>query len=321
MTTDLITTEKLCGILSNSKRILLAVSGGADSMALLHVILQNRQKINKDIKVLHIDHGLHPDSASWAIFVSSYCRENEMPCETVSVDVAAYGKNVEQAARKARYAAFLKQGYDTVLLAHHADDQIETFFLKLFRGSGAKGLRCMTTTTPSWFDQSVTLIRPLLDKTRHDINRYVEENKVPFITDPSNNDIKYDRNWIRNRLMPFIQKRNEIADIAVLKSISIQSDAYELMCDLGRIDMDKCMVSDTELDWRKLRDLSVPRLKNLIMHICNENNVIDVSTNHVEKFAIGLKNADEDSRNEMRLKYFRMHKIGKRVRIESLKRD
>ena len=117
--------------------------------------------------------------------------------------------------------------------------------------------------------------------------------------------------------MPFIQKRNEIADVTILKSISIQSDTYELMCDLGKIDLEKCRISNNELDWRKLRDLSTPRLKNLIMHVCNNNNVIDVSTNHVEKFATGLKTANEDSRNEMRLKYFRMYKVGKRVIIES----
>lgn len=303
-------------LLRDSKKILIAVSGGADSMALLHMIVRNREKFNKDFKVLHIDHRLNPQSSTWAKLVKDYCDKHDMPCDIEEVDVSAWGNNVEQAARKARYSAFSKQDCDTILLAHHANDQLETFFLKLFRGSGVKGLRCMAESSPAWFDRSVRMIRPLLDMTRHDIERYVEENNVPFVTDPSNADVRYDRNWIRNKLIPMIQRRNEIADITIMKSISIQAETYELMTDLARIDLEKCKVSDTELDWRKMRSLSLPRLKNLIMHVCNEHNLIDVSTNHVEQFASGILNADEDSRNELRLRYFRMYKIGKRIIID-----
>lgn len=303
-------------LLRDSNRILIAVSGGADSMALLHMILRNRKKINKDFKVLHINHLLHPESNAWANMVQEYCAASDMPCEVEMVDVRAWGNNVEQAARKARYDAFSRQDCDTVLLAHHANDQLETFFLKLFRGSGVKGLRCMAVSSPAWFDRSVKMIRPLLNVSRHDIERYVEEHKVPFVTDPSNLDTRYDRNWIRNKLIPMIQRRNEIADITIMKSISIQAETYELMTDLAKIDLAECRISSNEMDWRKMKKMSLPRLKNLIMYVCTEHNLIDVSTNHIEQFANGLIEADEDSRNELRLRYFRMYKIGKRVIID-----
>lgn len=303
-------------LLLDSNRVLIAVSGGADSMALLHMIIQNRSKLRKHFKVLHVNHMLQPESNAWAEVVEDYCRKHDMPCEIAEVDVAKWGNNVEQAARKARYASFSKQDCDTVLLAHHANDQLETFFLKLFRGSGVKGLRCMSVSSPAWFDRSVKLVRPLLNLTRADIERYVEENSVPYVIDPSNLDIRYDRNWIRNRLIPMIQGRNEIADITIMKSIGIQAETYELMTDLARMDLEKCRISDTELDWRKMKVLSLPRLKNLIMHVCNEHNLIDVSANHIEQFATGILDADDDSRNELRLRYFRMHKVGKRILID-----
>lgn len=313
---ELIKPEKLAEILSKSDRAIIGVSGGADSMALLHVILQNRKKNNKDFKVLHINHNLHPDSGKWAQFVKDYCFKNNMPCEIANVDVSDWGNNLEQAARKARYNAFSTQNRDTVILAHHANDQLETFFLKLFRGSGVKGLRCMQDSTVSWFDKSIKLVRPLLSVTRYDIMKYIEYHSIPFIEDPSNLDLRFDRNWIRNKLLPFIQDRNEIADINILKSISIQSDTYNLMCDLAKIDLSNCEISKSELDWKKLKTLSLSRLKNLIMFICNDHNLIDVSINHVEQFANGLLTADYDSKNEMRLKNFRMYKHGKRVLIE-----
>ena len=298
-------------LLKHSNKILIGVSGGADSMALLHLIVQKREKLNKDFKVLHVNHQVNAESAVWAQTVQDYCDKVSMPCEVVCIDVAKWGKNFEQAARRGRYDAFAKQeGYDTIMLAHHSDDQVETFFLKLFRGSGPKGLRCMTHSSECWFDKSKTVVRPLLDYTKEYLENYAREHNVPWIVDPSNSDTSYDRNWIRAILVPMLKARNEIADVNIRKVAAIQGESYDLMTDLAKIDFDAAKTVNGNLDVTKLKRLSKPRLKNLIMFICNERNLTDVSIHHVETFADGLLRSNGDSKTEMRLRNFLMYKTG-----------
>lgn len=311
----LINDNELLAMLKDAGRILIGVSGGADSMALLHVILRNRKKINNDFKVLHVDHQLNPASKYWVQVVRDYCELNRVPFECASVKVSEWGNNEEQAARRARYDAFSKQDFDTLLLAHHANDQMETFFLKLFRGSGAKGLRCMGVKSPCWFDTNKTVMRPLLKVRRRDIEEYVAANQIPHVDDPSNNDLRYDRNWIRHQLIPMLEERNGAADINILKSIEFQAESFSLMSDLAELDLRSCGRSDGNLDWTKVRLLSHARIKNLIIHICSSNNLVDVSTHHIDQFSKGLMLADMDSRNELRLKDFSIKKVGKTLFI------
>jgi tRNA(Ile)-lysidine synthase len=298
-----------------SDNALIGVSGGADSMALLHMIASDRNKFSCNFKVLHVDHQINPESSMWSKTVEDYCISLDMPCEVVKVDITKWGNNQEQAARRSRYDAFSKQNFKNVILAHHADDQVETFFLKLFRGSGPKGLRCMIPVSPCWFDDSKIVIRPLLEFSKFQLEDYVEKHNIPHVIDPSNIDTSFDRNWIRHELMPFIQARNEIVDINVRKVASIQNESYNLMSDLARIDFKATALSNDTLDWKKVKELSISRIKNLVMFICAENNVIDLSIHHVESFAKGLVDADSESKNELRMKNFHISKVGKRIVI------
>lgn len=299
-----------------SDNVIIGVSGGVDSMVLLDQITSKREIFTCNFKVLHVNHCINPESRVWARFVENYCKEIGMPCEIVEVDISKWGNNLEQAARKSRYNEFSKQDCDSIILAHHGNDQVETFFLKLFRGSGPKGLRCMKYCSPCWFDERKQVVRPLLDITKTQLVDYAITHNVQYITDPSNADTSYDRNWVRQCLVPFIQARHEIADINIRKAIAIQDEAYGLMTDLAQIDLEKIKLDNSDLDWKKLKLLSLPRLKNLIMFICAENNLIDVSIHHVETFARGLLSADGDSKNELRLRDFHMYKRGTRVIIK-----
>lgn len=296
---------------------LIGVSGGVDSMCLLHQIHVNRQKFACNFKVLHVNHHINVESNTWANLVRDYCESIDMPCEVVDVDITQWGNNLEQAARRSRYDAFAKQPFKNVVLAHHSNDQIETFFLKLFRGAGPKGLRCMTETSPCWFEMSKIVVRPLLECSKIELEEYVIKHDIPYVTDPSNADNAYNRNWIRNCLMPTIQARDEIADINILKVVRIQNEAYELMNDLAQLDLTSVTLPNGDLDWSKLKTFSSRRIKNLIMFICTRYNLVDVSIHNVETFSRGLIAADEDSKNELRLRNFRMYKIGKRIVIDS----
>lgn len=318
MTHHLVDIKLLNRLLANSKRVLIGVSGGADSMALLHQIIQYRDILNKEFKVLHVDHQINEASSSWAKTVGDYCAANSIECEVVKVDIAQYSNNLEQAARNARYAAFTAQACDTILLAHHANDQLETFFLKLFRAGGTRGLSGMRVVSDCWFDKNKKIVRPLLGVDRVTIEQYVEYHTIPYVTDPSNNDTAYDRNWLRHCLIPMIMNRNAIADINILKAMSIQDETNELIGDLAEIDLERCTNKDGTLDWFKLKELSTHRLKNLFMHICNKLGSVDIKTKQIEMFVSGLRTASLDSKNEMSLNSVRIYKLGKRVFVETI---
>jgi tRNA(Ile)-lysidine synthase len=318
MKQNLVDIGHLNSLLVNSNRILVGVSGGADSMALLHQIVQYRDILDKEFKVLHVDHQISKHSGAWADIVVDYCQQHGVPCEVVKVNLDGLGNNLEQAARKARYAAFTDQSCDTILLAHHANDQVETFFLKMFRGSGPKGLSGMQAVSPCWFDTSKIVVRPLLNVFRHDIEQYVADNDIPFVTDPSNSDIKFDRNWIRQYVVPMLQDRNEIADISILKVMKIQEETASLITDLAELDVSRCVNSDGSFDWYKIKNMSAARIKNMFIHLCCQRNSVDIKTKQIEMFVMGLLNASLDSNNEMLLEKVRVYKRGKRVFVETI---
>ena len=285
-------------------------------MALLHQILQYRDILNKDFKVLHVDHQINPNSGTWANVVADYCKMHNIDCNVIKVDIAGYGNNIEQAARNARYAAFTAQPCDTILLAHHANDQVETFFLKMLRGSGPNGLSGMNAVSPCWFDTSKTVVRPLLNVFRQNIEQYVQDHNLPFVTDPSNNDTGFDRNWVRHCVMPMIQQRNEIADVNILKVMKIQEETAELIADLAEIDAGRCINDDGSYDWHKIKSMNVSRVKNMFIYLCSQRNSVDIKTKQIEMFVTGLVNATLDSKNEMSLEKVRVYKRGKRVYLE-----
>lgn len=309
--------KELKTLLAPGNRIIVGVSGGVDSMVLVDILHRNRNFLCKDFSVLHVDHQINPESANWAKFVQNYCKERNIPCKAITVDITKHGNNLERAARQARYEAFANQNADMIVLAHHSDDQCETFFLKLFRGSGLKGLRCMNKTSPSWIDPDVILLRPLLDWNKDRIRNYAEQYGVPNIEDTSNNNTTFDRNWIRHDLWPLIINRNEIADINLLRSIALINEGWELTQDLAEIDIKACQNADGSLDWRKVTLLSRPRVKNLILHILDQNGVTGFSTHHVEEFAKSLNAATLDSKNELKVKDFIIKKNGKKIVYET----
>ena len=317
MKQNLVDIGYLKSLLVNSNRILVGVSGGADSMALLHQIVQYRDILDKEFKVLHVDHQISKHSGAWAELVVDYCQRHDIKCEVAKVNLTGHGNNLEQAARNARYDAFISQACDTILLAQHANDQAETFFLKMLRGSGPKGLSGMQEIAPCWFDTDKVVVRPLLSVFRHDIEQYVADNNIPFVTDPSNNDTAFDRNWIRQCVVPMLQERNEIADISILKVMKIQEETASLITDLAEVDVQRCINSDGSFDWYKIKNMSAARIKNMFIHLCCQHNSIDIKTKQIEMFVTGLINGSIDSKTEMSLEKIRVYKRGKRVYLEN----
>lgn len=313
---ELLNINEVKTLLDGGHHALIGVSGGLDSMVLLTWFNQNKNEFSTKFTVMYVNHGIHVDSNKWGEFVEKYCNELGMPFVSEKVSLNGLGNNLEYAARKARYKSFCEHpGVDTLLIAHHINDQCENFMLKLFRGSGVKGLSAMPVKTDCWYNPNIMLIRPMLSITRDQIEDWGQENNVPHIEDPSNVDIKYDRNYIRQVVWPVIQERFDIADINTVRSIAHLSEAWDLVTELADIDIAKIELDRNVLNWEDLKKLSYFRIKNVVLRILGRENIYNFSINHVEQFSQGLIDATIDSRNELSLRGFAIRKVGKKLHV------
>ena len=177
----------------------LAVSGGGDSMAMLHLMAQVAD--GRPLAVATVDHGLRPAAAAEARMVAQVCEDMGLPHQVLVWTHGPAGGNLMDAARRARYALLADwaagSGIGTVLVAHTADDQAETVLMGLARAAGLDGLAGMR---PAWSQSGVVFHRPLLGVTRADLRAHAQRNAVPFVDDPTNDDPAFDRVRMRAAL-------------------------------------------------------------------------------------------------------------------------
>lgn len=191
-------------------RIGVAVSGGPDSVALLGALVALRAQYELQLIVLHVNHALRRESDQEQRCVEQLCHRWHVPCRTKKLDPPSLDHGLEAWARTERYQFFqqaIRQEHlDYVALAHTADDQAETVLFRLLRGSGRRGLAGMPAKRDLSERDHAQLIRPLLTCTRQDVLAYVAERQLPFVTDPSNTDIRFARNHIRHVLLPLLEQ-------------------------------------------------------------------------------------------------------------------
>lgn len=218
-------------LLSSEEPLLVAVSGGADSVALLHLLVERGYR---ELTVCHFDHQLRgAASQEDARFVEKLAFHLHLSCELGCEDVQARAKrhalSIETAAREARYEFFasvaFKKNVRTLLLAHHADDQVETCFFNYLRGTGSAGLAGMLPVSRRMIAQTeLTLVRPLLSISKQELKKYLEERSLPFCHDASNESLFPTRNRLRHRLFPLLDEivgstyRNAILRTATILS-------------------------------------------------------------------------------------------------------
>jgi tRNA(Ile)-lysidine synthase len=249
-------------------RVVLAYSGGIDSRVLLHLLSLRSQQF--EIMPWHVNHGLQDMAAEMEAFCRASASLYGFKIKLSHLNLDAQGSNIEARARYARYALFeqfLGQN-DCLLTAHHADDQAETFLLNTLRGSGSAGLRGIARARD--IGRSY-LLRPLLEISRQEIADYAAQQALEWHDDPSNRSQRFNRNYLRNQVMPLIKKRWPGYLESIRSVVSIQAEIQDTLDELAEQDyqqarLNKSLASDAPLSCGVLRELSRSRQKNLIRY-------------------------------------------------------
>ncbi len=263
---------------NSSAAICVALSGGSDSMVLLHVLAEVRvHNPRLQLRALHVDHQLHPQSGNWAAHCVRSAGQLNVPCDVLKVsvtEIADFG--VEASARKARYTAFrnaLRAG-EVLVTAHHADDQLETILLALMRGSGVDGLAAMPSCVrfgAGWH------ARPLLGFTHESLHDWAVARQLQYIDDPSNTDTHFDRNFLRSAVVPLLKTRWPAIARTASRSASHLAEAQSLLDDWTETDYLLATVDDA-LSVDALRELPASRRHALLRFWLQQHEVLMPST-------------------------------------------
>ena len=213
-----------------------AVSGGKDSMALLHYAYKNRKSLNVTPVCINVEHGIRGEqSKNDTLFVKDFCDSYGIPFYGYTVDCPTYSSDnklsIEQGARVLRYNCFYdalsNNLCDVIATAHHRRDNVESVLFNMFRGSGLNGLKGIN-------DYDDKVIRPLLYTSKREIDEYVKENNIPYVTDGSNFDTDYTRNYIRLEILPVVKKIFPEAERSISRLIKTVREDDDYLTELAQ---------------------------------------------------------------------------------------
>jgi len=208
----------LNNLLKKDDCIVVGISGGPDSMCLLHVLMSLKEKYNLRIICAHVNHGLRKESEEEKEFVEKYCIENNLVFEYLKINNYKNNKFSEEEGRKKRYSFFdeLSKKYNAkyLMTAHHGDDLIESILMRIVRGSNLSGYMGILKTSEN---DNYKIVRPLLYVAKKDILEYMDRNKIKYVLDKSNDSDKYTRNRYRKHLLPFLKQEEANVHLKFLK--------------------------------------------------------------------------------------------------------
>ncbi len=282
--------------------ILVAVSGGVDSMVLLHVALRASRSRNLTFIAVHVNHGLRESAATDEKFVTSICSDWGVRCEARRVDLKERfperTSGIEELAREARYQAIRdvakELGADSVWLGHHADDQLETMLWRLARGTSLSGLAGMR---PFLRRAGLLFVRPFLGQTRASILEYAERHHIHFVEDETNRDLGYTRNQIRHEVVPALYKRHSKAAVHASQLATVLQAEDDFMEGLARGIVHRRArfgTGEVRVDLKNFRRVPLPlqrrAIKILLYYLAEES----WSMRHIEA-VVRLVQADSPS--------------------------
>lgn len=271
--------------------LLLALSGGLDSSLLLHLLI--RAGLGPRLSVVHVDHQLQADSADWSRFCHNLAERYDVPycVKQVEVDQA---EGLEAGARDARYGVLLPLAADTdatLITAHHRSDQAETLLLRLLRGAGVQGLSAMRPVVER---DGVHIWRPLLSLDRDTLVKWAQAESLQWLDDPSNQDERLRRNFLRQRVMPMLRQQWQGADATLARAADHMAEASALLEDIATSDAESLGVRGRVMPLPELQTLSVARQRNL-MRWWLQNSGATAPSQAVLAELLALQAAAEDS--------------------------
>ncbi|MGE8150871.1 tRNA lysidine(34) synthetase TilS [Pseudomonas vancouverensis] len=295
----------------------IAFSGGLDSTVLLHLLAHlAKTESLPALRAIHVHHGLQSAADAWPQHCQAVCDALGVPLQVVRVTVQA-GASLERAAREARYAAFasLTEVDGVLLTGQHRDDQAETLLFRLVRGAGVRGLSAMPAQRP--LGQG-TLVRPLLDVTRAELEAYARAHQLSWIEDPSNQDRQFSRNYLRHQVLPRLSERWPQAQASMARSAAHLREAQGLLDELAQIDLAPA-AKPGEFHWlglpslvmAPLTRLSCARQRNALSHWLEPLTRLP-DTDHWSGWET-LRDAAGDANPVWRLADGELHRAGGRI--------
>ncbi len=265
--------ESLQQIPAEASRLVVAYSGGLDSSVLLHLVSKHCRP--RPVLAWHINHGLQPAADDMEDFCRDLTKALDIPLRVDRLQLDRDSGNLEARARKARYQLFEEQAEagDCILTAHHQADQAETVLLNLFRGSGTRGLRGIAEHRSLG---STPLVRPLLGISKQQLTDYAREHGLQWFDDPSNTELDFNRNYLRQQIMPAVVERWPMAEQKIADGARWQVESQDLLDELAAMDLFACEVRSewgAALSSDKLLQLSAARARNLLRYWLNQRGV------------------------------------------------
>lgn len=268
MNNKVLKTVKKYNMLSKGDRVLIGVSGGADSIALLEFFVSVKEKYDLDICVAHIEHGIRgEDSVNDAKFVENYCKRLGVNFYLKTIDAPNLAKKakmgVEEYSRMARYDFFNTIECDKIATAHNLTDNIETLLFRLARGTGLKGACSIPAVRGK-------IIRPFIEVSSGEIRKWCNDNNIPYRVDCTNSDSAYSRNLIRLEILPLFEKLNANYQDNIENFISDVNEDYAFIDDYVKSIYPK-IVKNNEIDLLKLNGLDLSIKKRILIMFFDEN--------------------------------------------------
>ena len=230
--------------LSTDCTLVLALSGGLDSMVLLDLLQQAREQYGFGLHAVYVHHGLSPNASDWGAFCAKQCTLRQVAFTQCQVQLQG-SDNLEHKARQARYQAlaeFVSSDKHYLLTAHHSDDQLETLLLALKRGAGAAGLAGIAARRDF---ANGHLLRPLLDCSRKELEQYARQQGLAWIEDESNSDTRFERNFIRQQLTPLITERWPTFSRTAARSMQHVTQLQQLADHYTQMALAQCVENQT----------------------------------------------------------------------------
>lgn len=301
--------SKRHSLFEKGEKIIIGVSGGPDSVCLFNILLELKKIYNLELIIAHVNYGLRgQDSKKDEELVKKMAKKACVKLK-ISRPKILNKKNLEEKLREIRYQYFEKlrekENFDLIAIAHNRDDQVETFLMRLIRGSGLLGLRSMLI-------KNGKIVRPLLETPREEIEKYLKKKKIPFRIDKTNLGTDFERNKIRNLLIPYLKKNfNPNIEQTILKNLSSISQ------DVDFLEIQTPEVSKRHtLSAKKILSLHPAIQKRILREFIRKEkgDLKGISASHIEEFLKIIKSS-KGKNQIMRLKKLKIEKKGDKITI------